>query len=156
MITQSTKEHRTLSQQANNTIVAYVTAAHARGERPTFAELYDVFDQTDMAGPRNLKTANTPLAVFRNRIQHLVDTQRLRAVGKGMAREFFPYDTEVLEAELATEKTPVPYVEAYQGAIVPPRQVNVMHGALYAPDVCLPARARSLDYKRLPSVGHRC
>lgn len=147
------KQH-TLTQQVNTAIVAYVAAAHTRGERPTFAELYDVFDQTDMAGPRNLKTANTPLSVFRSRIQHLVDTQRLRAVGKGMARQFFPYDRDSHEADL--QEAPTPAVQAYQGVITPPRQVNVMHGALYTPEVCLPARARSLDYKRLPSVGHRC
>lgn len=147
------KQH-TLTQQVNTAIVAYVVAAHARGERPTFAELYDVFDQTDMAGPRNLKTANTPLTVFRSRIQHLIETHRLRAVGKGMARQYFPYEQDGCEP--ATKKAPAPYAEAYQGAITPPRQFDVMHGALYIPDVCPPARARSLDYKRLPSVGHPC
>ncbi len=151
----TTEKQHTLTQQVNTAIVAYVAAAHARGGRPTFAELYDVFDQPDMAGPRNLKTANTPLTVFRSRIQHLVETQRLRAVGKGMARQFFPYEREDLGA-VSEDEAPAPYVDAYKGAIVPPRQYDVMHGALYTPEADWPVRAGALDYKRFPSVGHAC
>lgn len=143
----------TLTQQVNTAIVDYVAAAHARGVRPTFAELYDVFDQTDMSGPRNLKTANTPLSVFRSRLQHLIDAQRLQATGKGMSREFSPFSYRAVTQEADTT---APYVNAYKGAIVPPRQFDVMHGALYTPDSTPPARAHSLDYKRLPSVGYRC
>lgn len=124
------------AQQINAAIVAYVEKANSRGWSPTFAELHLSFGQSD--------DGSDSTYVFRTRLQHLVQSRRLQALGKGALREFslgFKDDDDHL---------------CKDNNIVPPRQFDVMHGPLYTPDATPPARAHSLDFKRIPSLGYCC
>lgn len=49
-----------------------------------------------------------------------------------------------------------PATSAYVGERVPPRQHDVMFGAVYVPSPGVALRPGSLDYKRVPSHGYGC
>lgn len=127
-----------LGQQINADIVAYVAKANSRGWSPTFSELHLSFGQSN--------DGSDSTNVFRTRLQHLVQKRRLQALGTGALREFslcFKDDDALVHL-------------CKDNNIVPPRQFDVMHGPLYTPDATPPARAHSLDFKRIPSRGHCC
>jgi hypothetical protein len=116
--------------------------------------LFDQFGDMDL--PRNQAHHK-----FGRRLEYLLGQGRIDYSGRGRQRKFRMM-VVAKPRPPALDPTQMPVLTAaqaaasYLGPKVPAREVDVMHGEVYAPGPGLALRPGALDFKRYGSHGDRC
>jgi hypothetical protein len=131
--------------QANDELVDYVEK-----EQPCdFLELREFF-----GGPDGGTRAKV---IFQKRLAYLVSKGRLKTVNlAGKLHWEVPELGTAGEADCKPAEKITRCADNWVGAVVPPRQHNVMDGPTYVPEPDASLRAGALDYRRVASHGVRC